>query len=279
MWFRDLLKKAELAGRLEERERIARELHDTVLQSAEGMSLVFHCLARQLAHDDPMRRAVDLALDQAGQLLTEARTRIFELRSAEVAPDFAQALARDAAVLAAGARARFRLHVIGSPRPLLGEPARQVYLIVREALVNAFKHSEATLITLTISYEARAFNVRVIDDGKGMDAKSCTREARPLHFGLQGMRERAYRLGARLRIVSHQRVGTEVTCAFPPSVYYSTRRVEQGAMPRHDDDQLGIRSRPRTPAQRSVVALAQHRMDWITSHDGPRRRLESGDTC
>jgi signal transduction histidine kinase len=279
MRFRDLLKEAELAGRLEERERIARELHDTVLQSAEGMNLVFHSLARRLARDDPMRRPVSLALEQAGQLLTEARTRIFDLRSTEATPDFAQAVARDAQVLAEGARATFKLHVTGTPRQLLGEPAREVYLIVREALVNAFKHSEAAIITLMISYEARALNVRVIDDGKGMDARCCMGETRPLHFGLQGMRERACQLGARLRIMSRERIGTEITCSFPASVYCRKRRVERGSVPRHDGDRVGIRSRPRMPTHQSVLAPARHRMGRITSHGGSSRRSESGDTC
>jgi signal transduction histidine kinase len=237
MRFRDLLEEAEMAGRLEERERIARELHDTVLQSAEGMSLVFHSLARRLAQDDPLRRAVDVALDQAGQLLTEARARIFDLRSEEAIPDFAQAAARDAQILAAGSRATFRLHVSGTPRPLLRKPSREVYRIVREALVNAFRHSDATLITLEVSYEACALKVRVIDDGKGIDAK-CMGEPHPLHFGLQGMRERACQLGARLQFLGRARIGTAVVCTFPASVYRATRGIKRGALPRHDGERM-----------------------------------------
>jgi signal transduction histidine kinase len=104
--------------------------------------------------------------------------------------------------------------VEGPPRPLRPLIRDEVYRISREALVNAFQHAEASEIEVEIEFAARALRVLVRDDGRGIDPE-VLRAGREGHWGLSGMRERAERMGARLKVWSRERGGTEIEISVP----------------------------------------------------------------
>jgi signal transduction histidine kinase len=223
---------ARLDERVTERTRIARELHDTLLQSFQGLMLRFQS-ARDLlpTHPEQAVQALDGALDRADQAIVEGRDAIQNLRSSTtVANELAQsmtALAEDFAQGATGERssATFRASVEGTPRDLHPILRDDVYRIAREALLNAYRHAQATHIEAEVSYGARELRVRIRDDGKGID-RHLLEAGRARHWGLTNMRERARQIGCDLSLWSEVGAGTEVELRIPGSVAYrpSSRR-------------------------------------------------------
>jgi signal transduction histidine kinase len=210
--------------RLSERTRIARELHDTLLQSFQALMLHF-----QTVHDmlpsGPAKEALEKALDRADQAILEGRNAIQNLRSpASVTNELAQAIAALGEELggADSNRSSPRLSVSVEGKPLELHPILRddVYRIAREALQNAFRHAQATTIEAEITYAERLLRVRIRDDGTGIDSKVMA-TGREGHWGLQGMRERAQQIGAQLEIWSHAGAGTEVELRIPGSIAYS----------------------------------------------------------
>ena len=215
-----------LDERVNERTRIARELHDTLLQSFQGLMLRFQS-ARDLLPADPARAvdALDGALNRADQALVEGRDAIQNLRSSTVAGnELAQAIATLAQELTdapGGARGAttFRISVAGPPRDLHPIVRDDVHHIAREALRNAFRHAGAGLIEAEVTYGAREMRLRIRDDGKGMDARHLS-VGQARHWGLTTMRERAVQIGAQLNLWSEVGAGTEVELRVPGSVAY-----------------------------------------------------------
>jgi signal transduction histidine kinase len=189
-----------------ERTRIARELHDTLLQSFQGLMLRFQS-ARDLLPGEPARavEALEGALNRADQALVEGRDAIQNLRSSTIAGnELAHAIATLAQELTdspgSGRRSpTFRMSVAGPPRDLHPIVRDHVHHIAREALRNAFRHAEADLIEVEVTYGAREMRLRVRDDGKGMDAQHLS-AGRARHWGLTTMRERAGQTGAQLHL-------------------------------------------------------------------------------
>ena len=184
-----------LDERVHERTRIARELHDTLLQSFQGLMLRFQS-ARDLlpAHPADAVEALDGALDRADQAIAEGRDAIQNLRSSTtVSNELAQAITSLAEELTNGPEkgsATFRMSVEGSPRELHPIVRDDIHRIAREALRNAFRHAQADHIEAEVTYGARELRVRIRDDGKGIDPQHVS-EGRARHWGLAGMRERA----------------------------------------------------------------------------------------
>ena len=175
-----------------ERERIARELHDTLLQSLFGLTLRFHTAASRLPADDPAREALDEALKQSDRVMQEGRERVLNLRSRRIdSTNLADALAETGNQLRTIHPANFEISVEGRPRPLDEIVQEEVLLIGREALTNAFTHSGAQNIVAEISYQPGALHVRVRDNGRGIDEGVLKTGYRKGHWGLPGMRERA----------------------------------------------------------------------------------------
>jgi signal transduction histidine kinase len=228
MQLQESLLRAKLAGRLEERERIARELHDTVLQSAHGLILQFQSVASQLPRQDPMRRSLEVALDHAGELLGEARARVRELRTSKPCSDICRDLRREGSRFSLASRIDFRFVVKGTARLLLQGTAGEICAIAREALSNAFRHSYAKTITAEVFFKRTCLVVRISDDGRGCSVDTGAQCQKGSHFGIQGMRERARLIGAQIIFSSCDGRGTKIELATPATRAYATaRRVEK----------------------------------------------------
>ena len=201
-----------LEERIGERTRIARELHDTLLQSFQGSLYEFQA-ARKLLSGRPEEagRTLDRAIGSAGAAIDEGREAIQELRSASaVREDLAQLL-RAAGQESSGAkssnenRRAFHVTVEGPPRSLSPILQDELYRIGRELLRNAFRHARAKRIEVEIRYSAQELRLRIRDDGTGIDPEVLETGARPGHWGLPGVRERAKRIGAELDLWSQAR--------------------------------------------------------------------------
>jgi signal transduction histidine kinase len=225
-----------LEARVNERTRIARELHDTLLQSFQALLPRLQTV-RNVLPDRPEEAAhrLDSAIDQTAQAITEGRDAVHELRStAVVNNDLAQAIGALGADLAAQETSDkavvLGVEVEGTPRNLQPILRDEVYRIASEAMRNAFRHAEAQRIDVEIRYDDRQFRMRVRDDGRGIDPKVLTRDGRTGHYGLHGMRERAKLIGGHLDVWSKLNSGTEVELNIPAAIAY---RPSSAATPGH----------------------------------------------
>lgn len=220
---------AQLHGRLEERlaerERIARELHDTLLQSVQGLVLRFRAAVSRLPQQEPARPALEKALDRADDVLIEGRDRVKYIRSSPSGDlDLPQAIAATGEELAAEQPARFRSTVEGAPRTLHPIVREEAMFIAREALTNAFRHSGARQIEAEVSYGHSELRVRIRDDGRGIDVDVVREGGREGHWGLLGMRERAKKIHATLTVWSRPGAGTEIDVHLPAHIAYAPRK-------------------------------------------------------
>jgi signal transduction histidine kinase len=217
-----------LEERVGERTRIARDLHDTLLQSFHGLLLRFQAATNLLPErPEEARKTLDSAIDQAARAITEGRDAVQGLRASTVVTnDLATAISALSEELGCGETnpscAEFDVEVEGTPRNLHPILRDEVYRIAGEAVRNAFKHAEAERVEVEIRYDERQLRVRVRDDGKGIDPKHLNEAGRAGHFGLRGMRERAKLLGGKLAVWSERDTGTEVELRIPASRAYET---------------------------------------------------------
>ena len=225
------LTEAQIASRFEvrlaERARIARELHDTLLQSFQALMLHFQAV-HDLLPPGQAKEALEKVLNRADQAIAEGRDAIQNLRSSTtVTNDLADAMSGLGKELASahdgeGAAApTFRVSVEGRPRDLHPILRDDIYRIAREALRNAFRHARAGKIEAEIVYGERVLRLRIRDDGRGIDPKLLD-TGRDGHWGLPGMRERAEQIGAKFDIWSEVGAGTELELRIPGSVAYAT---------------------------------------------------------
>jgi signal transduction histidine kinase len=209
--------------RLEERERIARDLHDTLLQSVQGLILKFHAVAKQIPSDEPAHDALEKTLDHADEVLAEGRDRLRNLRATSIPfGGLPAAFERVAEETPQGADATFKTVVEGRVRELHPMVREECYWIGREAVVNALTHSNGRKVEVEITYDPRQFRLRVRDDGRGIDPKILEEGGRSDHWGLQGMRERAQKIGGQLNLWSRPETGTEVELIIPGASAYQT---------------------------------------------------------
>jgi signal transduction histidine kinase len=207
--------------RLDERERIARELHDTLLQSTQGLILRFQSVANRIPAQDPTRDLLDKALNRADEVIAEGRDRVLDLRvPVDTLNDLPKAFATAGEDLALGRAVSFRTVVEGEPRALERLVKDEAYRIGREALLNAFQHAEAASIEVQTIFAESDFCVRVRDDGRGIGLSAPGARTRPGHWGLTGMRERAKTIGAQLNVWSKDAAGTELELKIPASIAY-----------------------------------------------------------
>jgi signal transduction histidine kinase len=209
--------------RVYERTRIARELHDSLLQGFQGLLLHLQVAQSMLpSRPGEARSAIEKVLDQGDQALSEARNAVQGLRTpVQVSDDLAQALGATGRELAAGNDSvDFQVMVEGKPRNLDPVFRDEAYRFAREALRNAFSHARAKNIEAEVTYEDTRLILSVRDDGIGIDPTVLRRGSRPGHWGLLGMRERAESLGAQMELWSESGAGTEVQLNVPASVAY-----------------------------------------------------------
>ena len=210
-----------LQVRTAERERIARTLHDTFLQTVQGLVLRVDAVAATLPPDDGARRQLEHVLDDASQAIGEGRDQLQELRAGDA--HVLEDVLADTIVklkIAHGAL-DVELHVTGERRALLAPVADEIAEIAREALRNAFAHAHAARLRVTLEYGRRTLILCVADDGRGLPEPVRRDGMRSGHWGLVGMRERAARIKARLDICSGPRLGTAVTLTVPGAHAYA----------------------------------------------------------
>jgi len=218
-----------LDARLGERMRIARDLHDTLLQSFHGLLLRFQTVF-QLLPERPLEAKENLesAIEAAASAITEGRDAVQGLRDSTVqGNDLALAISTLGEELAADStshRPAFRVAVEGESRNLHPIIRDEIYKIAAEALRNAFRHSRAHQIEAEIRYDNEQFRLRVRDDGKGIDPAILSSQGSEGHYGLPGMRERATLIGGKLAVWSEVDAGTEVEVRLPAATAYATTR-------------------------------------------------------
>ncbi len=216
-----------LEERVGERTRIARDLHDTLLQSFQGLVLRFQAARNQLPdRTEDACEALDSALVSADQALAEGRNSIQELRSELFKESNIEqmllAAGRELASAQNGEQGSPPLRVIveGTRRAKRAMIREELYRIARELLRNAYRHAHARSIEAELRYDADAFVLIVRDDGKGIDPQVLKDGGRAGHWGLRGAYERAEGMGARLDVWSEAGAGTEVRLTVPGAIAY-----------------------------------------------------------
>jgi PAS domain S-box-containing protein len=204
--------------RLEERTRIAQELHDTLLQTIQSASLQLSVAVDGVPSDSPAKSRLDRILQIMGQGIEEGRSAIQGLRSSgSQTSDLVLALSRIQQELEVRPDIDFRVVVTGRQQQLPPQIQNEIYRIGREALVNAFCHSGAKRVELELEYSDSELRMRVCDNGCGIDPQ-VLEKGRNEHWGLAGMRERATRIGGLVKILSSPMAGTEVQLSIPTSI-------------------------------------------------------------
>ena len=211
---------SRLAERLAERERVARELHDTLLQGFQGLMLRFHLATQSIPEREAARFEMEAALDSADLLLIEGRDRIRDLRYESIEPtslsQMISALGEDFAM-----PHTWELDAVtrGVPRDLNPVSHHEIYAVAKEAVRNAFRHSSASKIQVELVFDEAIFSVTVRDNGVGIDSQILSGK-RTDHWGLVGMHERAVNLGSDLKISNLPGGGAEVKLLIPAAVAY-----------------------------------------------------------
>jgi len=210
-----------------ERERIARDLHDTLLQSFHGLLLQFQTAYKLLpARPTEAKQNLGNAIESAFEAITEGRDAVQGLRTSSAqGNDLAAAIKTLGQELAAQGSehspVRLRVEVEGTPQTLRPLVRDEIYRIAGEALRNAFHHARATQIEVDLWYDERRLRLRVRDDGMGIEAKLLREEGQPGHYGIAGMRERANLMGGTLAVWTAPHSGTEVELTIPASRAYA----------------------------------------------------------
>jgi signal transduction histidine kinase/ligand-binding sensor domain-containing protein len=217
--------RGRLEARLAERERIARDLHDTLLQGMQGLILRFQVVAKNIPSGERARELMEQSLERADKLIEESRDKVKELRpAAHDVADLARTLAVEGKQLAELHASKFRMSIRGTSRDIHPVVREEALLIAREAMANAFRHAEAVVIEAEVAYGETALHILVRDDGRGISESVLHVGSKPDHFGMTGMRERADKLGAALEVRSKARVGTEIELRVPAKIAYRRAR-------------------------------------------------------
>ena len=217
---------ARVEARVSERLRIARDLHDTLLQSFQGLLLKFHALSYKLGPHPEVRQEFEAVIEQARQAIIEGRDAVQGLRASTLpGNDLARAIITFGEELAAArgdqGGAELHVQVEGASRDLASLVHDDVYRIACEAVRNACKHAGARRIEVEIHYDERQLRLRIRDDGKGIDRDVLREGARAGHYGLPGMHERARAIGGKLTVWSEVNSGTEIELTIPAGIAYA----------------------------------------------------------
>ncbi len=215
---RSIQERAE--QRADERIRIARDLHDTLLQGMQGLLMSFHVAAQSVPTESKPRALLERALQSADRLLVEGRNRVTSLRGEDltVGADLLTSLRRAGQELNGGDYKIFHATSDGEPRPMQSVALGELFFVGREALTNAYRHSGATRIELALHYGPKKFTMICMDNGQGIraDVSASPRE----HWGITGMIERVQRLGGTCNIESQPDAGTKVVTSLPAREVY-----------------------------------------------------------
>jgi signal transduction histidine kinase/ligand-binding sensor domain-containing protein len=220
------LRMRHLAARLEERfniraserESVARALHDTFLQSLQGLLFSMQAVVTKLPPDTAPRREFESLLERARTVLVEGRDEVQGLRSEfGSGTAFWEALMRDVDMIAANGHERVRLKGAAEVERLHRRLHHNVYAIVREAVFNALRHTDG-LVSVHVATNAKHFVLSVTDHGNGL---GIFRNGKPGHFGLPGMAEHAAQIGAKLQLIDGDGRGTKVVLLIPVALAFA----------------------------------------------------------
>jgi FixJ family two-component response regulator len=204
--------------RLDERTRIAQELHDTLLQTFLSASMQLAVAVDAVPEESPVKPRLDRVLQIISRGIEEGRTTIRGLRSSDsAARDLVIALSGIVQELSYPSDIDFRVNVAGRQQPLNPLIQEEIYRIGREALLNAFRHSGAKRVELELEYSSSELRMRIRDNGGGIEPQMLEK-GRDGHWGLAGMRERATRIGGLLKILSSATAGTEIQLSIPTTI-------------------------------------------------------------
>lgn len=206
--------------RLEERTRIAQDLHDTLLQGVLSASMQLDVAQEHLEESSPVRPMLRRVLQLMHQVTEDGRETLRGLRTINNSMSLEAAFAHLAEEVGLEQPPGYRFHIQGDPRRLQPAVRDEVYRIGREALLNSFMHAQASRTELTIEYGLHAFRLSVHDDGCGIDP-CILKNGSDGHWGLPGMRERAQAIGSTLSVSSHIQRGTAVELVVPGVIAYS----------------------------------------------------------
>jgi len=216
-----------LEERLNERTRIARDLHDTLLQNFQALLPHLQTVSNVLpSKPDEAKRRVDRAIEQATEAITDGRDTVHELRSgASAATDLDSAISNFAKELLSGENSEsmpeIQVQVEGKSTHLNSVVRDEAYRIAAEAIRNAIRHANARRIDVEIRYDEQYLRLRIGDNGTGIDADTLNRDHKAGHWGLRGMRERAKLVGGTLEVWSQPNVGTEIELSIPAASVYA----------------------------------------------------------
>ena len=209
--------------RLSERIRIAQELHDTLLQGVISASLQLFVATSKVPGDSPAKPLLGRVEQLMGDVVDEGRNAVDGLRGSDrLSQTIEEAFSRPPQEFAVQEHVQYRVVVDGPQRTITPSIRDEVYRIIREALVNAFRHSEGTNIEVEIGYAAARVQIVVRDNGCGINP-DFLRSGREGHWGLPGMRERSERIGARFEVRNRVGGGTEVELVVPGNIAYGQR--------------------------------------------------------
>jgi signal transduction histidine kinase len=210
----------QMEARLTERDRIARELHDTLLQGFQGLLLNFQAIAAGIPKASPLRHSLEDALDRADKVLVEGRERIIDLRTADRAMDLSHSIGTVLQQLGAGIEIEVRLVKEGKSRAVTPLASTEICEIVQEALWNAYRHANCKSFEVRIIYHRKELHLIIRDDGIGIDRDILEHGGKPGHYGLTGMRERACVLRGRFEIESKEGGGCTIILYVPGRIAY-----------------------------------------------------------
>ena len=217
---RDRRLKARFDAVLEERTRLAREIHDTLLQGFTGVALQLVAVTNRLT-GSPEAAALRDVVSLAQKTLVDARRAVWDLRSPSLAEgDLPASLRALAGEHVRGAGLSFEFEVSGAPRPVDREVETVMGRVLQEALTNIVKHAAAGGVCVRLVFELRRLRLYVVDDGRGFGAGPDLPSSGG-HWGLRGMWERVAQVRGRLRIRSAPGQGTQIVLLVP----YTTRRA------------------------------------------------------
>lgn len=212
-----------LEARLGERERIARELHDTLLQSVQGLVLRFQSVANRMPAGDKSRDLLESALKRADDVIVDGRNRVRDLRVAHSPGDLRAVLEESASAAGFDPTIPVRIVAEGAPRAVHPVVMAEAGRIAGEALFNIARHAGAKSVEIAISFAANQLFIQIRDDGVGFPEDIMAAGHKPGHFGLVGMRERAARIGGVLTFENRPEGGAEVSLKLPARLAFEDK--------------------------------------------------------
>lgn len=221
-----LYAKAQWSATVEERSRIARSLHDNLLQAVQALMIQFHLIQTKLIREPDLQSKIEALLNYAEQLVRETRDQVMGLRHAHPEDDWTMVLRRSIASIAPDVGPKLAFTVKGDARLVSPTIVEEISAVVREAVLNSAKHAAASQISVLLEFGARTICGEIVDDGVGI-ASEQARHGRAGHFGIVGMRERLQRLGGRIAI-RHKGAHGGTVVAFTIPVAQAWRQQEPG---------------------------------------------------